>query len=208
MTVTPLTPATPDRPLRADARRNRARLLAEAERAFAERGVDAPLEDVARRAGVGIGTLYRHFPTRDALVEALIAAGVDDLAALSDELSTAAEPFEALHEWLRALVRHVAAYRGLAESLVAAGCGAGDGPLADTCRRTEAAGAALFDRARRLGAVRPDATVADVLDLASSAAWIATGRGDPAQGDRLLALALDGFRPEAGAGTEPGYQPR
>ena len=190
------------RPLRADARRNRARLLAEAERAFAERGVDAPLEDVARRAGVGIGTLYRHFPTRDALVEALIAAGVDELAALSDGLSGAADPFEALHEWLRALVRHVAAYRGLAESLVAAGCGAGDGPLADTCRRTEAAGAALFDRARRLGAVRPDATVADVLDLASSAAWIATGRGDPAQGDRLLALALDGFRPGA------GYQPR
>lgn len=182
---------TETRPLRADAVRNRTRLVDAARAAFAEHGTDASLEDVARRAGLGIGTLYRHFPHRDDLVEALIRGGVDRLGELSGELAGAADPLDALHTWLRALVDHALVFRGLAEQLVAA-TGA-DNQLGATCHDTESAGRVLFDRAQAAGLVRPDARVEDAIDLAASIAWVVerSGRDDP---DHLLALALDGLR--------------
>lgn len=189
---------TETRPLRADALRNRQRLLDAARAAFAEHGTDASLEDVARRATVGIGTLYRHFPHRDDLVEALVRGEVDGLGTLSAELAEGdGDPLDALHTWLRALVRHTLAFRGLAEQLVTAA--GSDNRLGSACHDTEAAGRALFDRAQSAGLVRPDARIEDAIDLATSIAWVVerSGRDDP---DHLLTLALDGLRPRLGPG--------
>ena len=178
-------------PRRADARRNRDRLLDAARSAFAERGVAASLDDVARAANVGIGTLYRHFPTRDDLVAAVVGGESRRLVELSDELLRAEASFAALETWLRALVRHAASYRGLVDSLAMAAHH--DTLLGDGCRDLERAGTALFDRAQRDGHVRRDATARDALDLASSIAWVAQ-RTPTRDIDHLLALALDGLR--------------
>lgn len=189
-------PAPSDRPLRADARRNRERLLRSAAVAFAERGTDASLEDVARHAGVGIGTLYRHFPTRDDLVAALIDDEVADLVTRADELLGADDPLGALRTWLVALIAHVARYRGLATSLVDAR--GGRGRLAESCHRQEAAAAALVERARTSGALRADVTVAEVLDLVSALGWLAE-RDAPTAASRLLDLVVGGLRPPGDA---------
>ncbi|HEY8524992.1 MAG TPA: helix-turn-helix domain-containing protein [Acidimicrobiales bacterium] len=183
-----------DRPLRADARRNRARLLEAAHAVFRERGTDASLDEVARRAGVGAGTLYRHFPTRDDLVEALVRADVDQLAQLSRDLTAApGDPDAALRTWLLAFVRHAMAFRGLAEALVAA---AGSGTCLDrACHDTEVAAAAVVERARAAGRLRPDASVQDTLNLAAAVAWLAERDDDPDAPARLLDLVLDGLRP-------------
>ncbi|HEV7721896.1 MAG TPA: TetR family transcriptional regulator [Iamia sp.] len=182
--------------LRADARRNRQRLLDAARPAFVEHGATASLDDIARAAGVGIGTLYRHFPTREALVEAVIHDSLDGLCELSDELVAADDnddPFDALRTWLRAMVAHAAAFRGLAESLLAGRDG--DDALGAACDTLQAAGAAVFDRAQRLGHLRPDATAADAIDLAASVARITTqAPTGPDQPDRLLDVVLDGLR--------------
>jgi len=193
MDSTTTRPDQEPRPLRADARRNRARLLDEARVAFGERGTEASLDEIARRAGVGIGTLYRHFPTRDDLVESLISGEVQRLGTLSASLAEADDPFDALRTWLQALVRHACAFRGLAESLVTAA--GGEGRLAMACHDTESAGQVLFERAQRSGHVRPDASTQDVVDLACSIAWITErSERDLGEGDRLLDLALDGLR--------------
>ena len=187
------------RPLRADARRNRSRLLDAATAVFAEAGTVASLEDVARRAGLGIGTLYRHFPTRDDLIEAVIHDGVDDLVVRADELLAADDPFVALRTWLRDLVTHAASFRGLAKSMVAATCG--QGRLTDACHRQEAAASALVERARGAGALRPDVRVDEVLDLVSAVAWVAE-QGRPHDSGRLLDLVLDGLRAPVGGRSE------
>ncbi|NYJ76205.1 MULTISPECIES: TetR/AcrR family transcriptional regulator [Allobranchiibius] len=104
---------TAKKPLRADAARNRRLLIDTAADAFAANGVDVPLDDIARTAGVGIGTLYRHFPTREDLVLAVYAARVDDLAQRSDELARRPDSGEALHEWMREFVDFYAVKRGI-----------------------------------------------------------------------------------------------
>jgi len=184
--------ASRGRPRRADARRNRARLLEAAEQAFAAGGTEASLEQVARRAGVGIGTLYRHFPTRDDLVEALVREGMEHLVGEAADLLDADGPGDALRGWLADLVRHGARYRGLAASLAAARHG--EGRLADACHRQEAALTALVDRARRAGDLRADVTVEDVLDLVSGLIWAAEQRAD-VDVERLVDLLLAGLQP-------------
>ena len=131
-------PAT--EPLRADARRNRQRLLDVAHEAFMETGVTASMDDIARRAGVGSGTLYRHFPTRDALILALVADDLERLAALADELRSR-DPSNGLESWLAELVEHNRTYRGLAESIIAST--GKPTPLGAACDRLHNAGAAL-----------------------------------------------------------------
>src|SRR5487761_883471 len=111
-------PADPQAPMRADARRNRERLLTAATAAFAENGADAPLEDIARRAGVGIGTLYRHFPTRVDLQAAVYRSQVETVCAAADEYMISSTPDQALSGWLRAMVAYLATKRGLSRALV------------------------------------------------------------------------------------------
>src|SRR3954471_15202336 len=107
------------RPKRADARRNYDKLVAAATEAFTEHGTDASLEDIARRAGVGIGTLYRHFPNRTALMGAVFQGEMNALLTRSRELAKAPQPCTALVDWLRAIVQHASTYRGLAQALMA-----------------------------------------------------------------------------------------
>lgn len=179
--------------LRADAMRNRARLLEAAEAAFSAKGTDASLDDIARQAGVGIGTLYRHFPTRDDLVEALIQSGVQELIASGQELLESDDPFEALATWLQALLHNTTTYRGLSASLV--GAAGGGSRLSTACHEQYAVATSLVVRAKEAGALRSDATPAEVLDLVSAIAWVSE-RGLGSKAERLLALALDGLRSE------------
>lgn len=190
--------AQPPAGMRADARRNHERLLAEARATFAERGTDASLEDVARRAGVGIGTLYRHFPTRDALVSAVFEDAVGDLLARSRELLHAPEPCAALVTWLRAMVTHAGEYRGLARSLMSVSYDT-TSALARCSDPIREAGGALLARAQQSGAVRADVRIGDLLQLTHAIALAAEeSPGDPELADRLLHLMLRGLKGRGG----------
>lgn len=186
-------PTRPDaRPLRADAARNR-RLVVEAARvAFARGGVSTPLDEIARAAGVGQGTLYRHFPTRNDLVLAVISDGLSRLRRLGADLLDDPDPFDALTRWLAAFIEQGALYEGLAQTL------AQPSATVETaeCQMALDSGTELVRHAVRAGAVRPDADADDVRQLAVAIAWI--GRQPPADPDRparLLQIVLDGLRP-------------
>lgn len=181
---------------RADARRNYERLLAEADAAFRAHGTDAPLETIARQAGLAIGTLYGHFPTRRTLVAALLRERNDALFQLGDGLL--AEPSEllALTGWMRAATRHAAAYQGLA-SMLADGAGDERSELHASCVRMAGFTQKLTERARDAGIIRPAVTAADVSALISAAAWSAE-RTTAEDADRLLDLAFSGLREPAG----------
>ena len=185
------------RPMRADARRNYDRLLSAALAAFAEHGADdASLEEIARRAGVGIGTLYRHFPTRQALLEAVYRDQVEALRARADELRESDSPADALAAWLRALVAFSSTKHSLTTALLET-LGK-DSDLLSACSMVICGAAdTLLTRAQQAGVVRADADPLDVIRLVH-AVNIATQRGptDPGQTDRLLGLILDGLRPQ------------
>jgi AcrR family transcriptional regulator len=185
---------TDSRPLRADALRNRTALLEAAEIAFERRGTAASLEEIAQLAGVGIGTLYRHFPTRQDLVESLVRDRALDLIHYGEELVTSVDdPFTALEMWLTASVRHVMAYRGLAESMVEATCGDPDNPLASICTEQQHVVTQLLHRAQDMRLVRPEVTPDDISDLAAAIAWISERR--PQRNPLpLIAIALEGIR--------------
>ena len=177
------------RPKRADARRNYDKLVAAARAAFAENGASAPLEDVAERAGVGIGTLYRHFPTRQALLEAVYLDEVEAMARAAADLADL-PPWEALTQWLHQYVGFAATKRALTEALLEA---APDSDVLISCRTAIlSAGTALLERAQEAGVVRPDTDFLDVGRMVSGIAVVPTA--DPGQKERLLALALDGLR--------------
>jgi AcrR family transcriptional regulator len=185
------TSTTPDAPMRADARRNRERLLAAATTAFAEHGADAPLEDIARSAAVGIGTLYRHFPTRLALQEAVFRSQVETVCARGRELAEDPSPGDAFAAWLRVLGSFLAAKRGLSHALVST-LGK-DSELISTCGQVMRATAEeMLARAQRAGAVRGDLTGTDVMRLMHGIA-VAT-ESAAGEADRLLSLLLDGMR--------------
>ena len=188
--------------MRADARRNRERLVEVAKRAFADHGADAPLEDIARRAHVGIGTLYRHFPERTALMAAVFRSELDALVLLSDRLAESDSPMEALGTWLRAVIAHTATYRGLGGALTA------DGPTSmDICRiPLHRAGETLIGRARQAGQVRDDARVQDLLRLSCAIALVAEkAPEEPDLADRLLGFVLDGLRVPPGPSGGPTH---
>jgi AcrR family transcriptional regulator len=177
---------------RADARRNYERLLAEADSAFREQGTDAPLEAIARRAGVAIGTLYGHFPTRRALVGALLRDRNDVLFRLGDGLLAGPPGLAALTDWMRAATRHAAAYRGLA-SMLADGAVDERSELHESCLRMAGFTEKLTAGARDAGAIRGDITAADVSALISAAAWTAE-RTSAQAAERLIGLAVTGMR--------------
>jgi len=196
------TPTPAPRPMRADARHNYARLLGAAADAFAEHGPDAPLDDIARRAGVGIGTLYRHFPTRQALLEAVFLDSIQALGAEANALLDASSPGDALATWLRAVLAHNLTQRGLKEALMLT---AGSETAAAYKAQMREAGAALLARAQQAGTVRSDAEISDALRFVHAIALATEQAAEGAdRAERLLSLMLDGLRTEASAGTTLG----
>jgi AcrR family transcriptional regulator len=181
-------------PMRADARRNYERLLAAAATAFAEHGADdVSLEEIARRAGVGIGTLYRHFPGRQALLEAVYKDQVDGLEVLAGKLAVAESPADALADWMRAFVAFGRTKRSLSAALVAT-IGK-DSEFMSACSGTlRSCTDMLLDRAKQAGLVRQEVRSADVLRL-SHGLLLATDAApsDPGQADRLLGMLVDGL---------------
>ena len=177
------------RPQRADARANHAKLVAAARALFTEKGTSAPLEEVAERAGVGIGTLYRHFPTRHALLEAVYVDEVEAMARAATELEEL-PPWDALSQWLHQYVGFAATKRALNEALMETDPNSN---VLLTCRTAIAgAGTALVERAQHAGVVRNDTTFVDIVRMVGAIAMVPTE--DPEQKNRLLELALDGLR--------------
>jgi AcrR family transcriptional regulator len=174
------------RPKRADARRNYEKLLTAAREAFAEAGMGASLEDIARRAGVGIGTLYRHFPTRQDLFESVYVDEVEALCRTADELADL-PPWDALAGWLRRFVTYTATKRAIAEALNHKSAVFGSG-----WKLVNAAGEPLLRRAQDSGEARPDSSFDDVLRLVGGVTMYPFA--DPAQLERVLTMALDGIR--------------
>jgi AcrR family transcriptional regulator len=161
---------------RSDAERNRLRLLEAAKAVFSAGGPDASLEAVAREAGLGIGTLYRHFPNREALFEAVYRREVDELVALAGRLAAHEDPLEALRDWLRANVAFVATKRGMAAALAVAASKPSELTAYSTARLTEAL-AGLLGRAEETGAVRADVAAPDLLKALIGMCLIHDGPG-------------------------------
>jgi AcrR family transcriptional regulator len=179
--------------MRADARRSRARLIEAATAAFAENGADAPLDDIARRAGVGIGTLYRHFPTRIDLQAAVFRSQVTSVCSQADAIMVSSAPEQAFAAWLRVLARYLVTKRGLSRAVMDS-LGK-DSELVSSCylamRETVDR---LLASGQQAGVLRTDLTSTDVLRLVHGVA-ITTERA-PEETDRLLSLLLDGMRPQ------------
>ncbi|MFJ9566605.1 TetR/AcrR family transcriptional regulator [Streptomyces fuscichromogenes] len=174
------------RPHRKDAARNYDALITAAREAFAERGADVSLEDVARRAGVGIGTLYRNFPTRRDLFESVYADEVNALCRAALDLA-ALEPWEALTSWLDRFTGYMVTKRAVREALN------DESEIFQACRDSMyAAGGPLMERAQEAGVVRTDMEIGDLLRMVSGIT--ATAFEDDAQRNRVLGIALDGVR--------------
>ena len=187
---------TQARPLRADARRNRDRLLAVAVRAFSHDGPDVPLEVIARDAGVGIGTLYRHFPTREALVEAAYRSELDRLCAAAPDLLAERPADAALRAWMDRFVDYMTTKRGMADALRALIASGGD-PYAHSRDRLLEAVGRLLDAGAAAGTIRDDVPPEDVLAGLSGVTLAAGDPGRRDQAGRLLDLLLDGLRRRA-----------
>ncbi|WP_137936378.1 TetR/AcrR family transcriptional regulator [Chitinivorax sp. B] len=157
--------------MRADAKKNYDRLLAVAREVFNEQGVEASLRDVARRADVGLGTLYRHFPTREALLEVLLRASFDELTAKAKELETADAVDEALVSWLRETIAVAHSHRGVIGSMTAA-IEDPDSALHASCLSMRASGERLLNRAQAKGLARNDIDGADLFALVGALAWL------------------------------------
>ncbi|MEU1012652.1 helix-turn-helix domain-containing protein [Streptomyces sp. NPDC005890] len=187
---------TQGRPMRADARRNYERLLKVAAEAFAERGENASLDDIAKRAGVGSGTLYRHFPTRRALLEAAYVDRIEALGVRADELAAQLPPGEALMEWLYELAVRTLQVRGM-KALLSSAVTENGGAAALTVCGTVVKGAVerLVVAAQAEGTLRRDLEPVEVLRLAHGVATAAESAG---AGDReirrYLALLAEGLR--------------
>jgi len=177
--------ATPDPPLRADARRNRQRILDAARDAFAEAGRAVPLDDIAARAGVGPGTVYRHFPSKEALFQAVVTARVDDLVADARRRSTDTDPGAAFFGFLARLAAEGAAKRDTSDAIGV------PGPVRTALHDSLAL---LLQRAQAAGAVRPGVTASDLITILKGLFAAAHDEPDPDRSARLLAVLTDGLR--------------
>lgn len=182
--------------MRADAQRNYDRLLEEAKQAFIVHGTDVALEDIARHAGVGIGTLYRHFPDRYTLMNAVFEQEVDALTARARELTaTEEDPALALTKWLHAVAVHSTAYRGLAAAIMEAS----EVRMPECKSLLRSTGGALLWRAQEAGAIRSDVEIGDLLKM--TYALVSAAEKNPEEHglfDRLMSLAVDGMRTREG----------
>jgi AcrR family transcriptional regulator len=183
-----------DRPLRADARRNRERVLEAARVAFAADGSHASLDEIARGAGVGAGTVYRHFPTKEALFEAVVLNRIGELVEEARARSNDPDPGRAFSSFIELLAREGALKRDLVETLSSDGIHLRLGEAPVFQRLIDVLGE-LLGRAQRAGAVRRDITVDDVMVVLTGAAYaICHARGADEQSGRLLAIMCDGLR--------------
>jgi AcrR family transcriptional regulator len=183
------------RPRRADAQRNYNRLVAQARVAFADSGADASLDEIARRVGVASGTLYRHFPTRLDLIEAVLAEQIAELVALGRRLLTADDEVDALFTWLRAALAHGLTYRGLSAVVMNSAFDHETSPASTWHAEMFEVGSALLSRAQQTGRVIADTDPADLLKMLGAIAWATQNAPDSAaQADRLLILLMNGLR--------------
>ena len=187
---------------RADAVRNRERVLEAAKLVFNAGGPDASLEAVARRAGVGIGTLYRHFPTRDALFESVYRREVQHLTDLAEHLSTGHEPVEALRKWMHANVEFVATKKGMSTALAVTAHGKSD-LAAFTFDRLSRAVALLLDRAVQAGEIRSDIGPEDIIRTLVGLCYTHENTGWQANVLRLVDVFIDGLSRSPAPGTDP-----
>ncbi|HEX4036037.1 MAG TPA: TetR/AcrR family transcriptional regulator [Solirubrobacteraceae bacterium] len=186
--------ATP-RPLRADAAKNRERILEAAEATFTAEGVAAPIDAVAQRAGVGVGTVYRHFPTKEALFEAIVTARLDDLCVKTRRLAEGERPGDALFSFLREFGRQASAKQDLFDAMDAAGI-----DIKSTCATSVEELThgidVLLEQAKRAGAVRGDVATAEVMALIVGACH---SKQDDVVCQRMVEIVCDGIRTPAAA---------
>ncbi|HSN05989.1 MAG TPA: TetR family transcriptional regulator [Candidatus Angelobacter sp.] len=187
------TDAAAERPLRKDAQRNRSLLLDSAAKLFAEHGVDYPLEDVARDAGVGIGTLYRHFPTRNALVEAVYRREVAVLCDSVDGLLATLDPVDALDAWMHNFVAYVATKRGLSATLREL-MDAEPELFTETRANIRTAAGRVLEAAVESGEIRPVLDADDLVRAMSSICMSADDPDHPERAAKLVGVLLDGMR--------------
>jgi AcrR family transcriptional regulator len=186
-------PTQTNRPMRADAQRNYASLLNAARAAVSERGADIVLEDVARSAGVAIGTLYRHFPTRQDLLEAVFLDETSELKAHAEELASAPVPLDALISWLRLQMDFAARGRSMGAAIMAAKHVPGTRIYAAN-RAMHEAGQVLLLRAQAAEQIRADVHILDVVRLVYGIAMVNEHASDPAGANRMLDLVIAGIR--------------
>ena len=191
------------RPLRADARRNRAKVLEAAEQVFASEGLAVPIDAVARRAGVGVGTVYRHFPTKEALFEAIVVDRLGSLVERAEELSTAADPGAAMFTFISELVNLAVNKKDLTDELARAGVES-EQLMAGVKERLENAFEVLLKRAQAVGAVRDDINRTDVTALVMGTCMAASQHGCSGSTQRLISVLCDGFRARANSSGRVG----
>jgi AcrR family transcriptional regulator len=190
---------------RKDAERNRRRLLEAAREAFAAQGLDVGVDEIARRAGVGMGTLYRHFATKTALIDAIVNERFDELADIAREAVTDEDPWRGFSHFMIAGVELQVGDRGFKDAL--SGRIPAESAIGDARRRLEPCVRALIERAQKSGDLRPDLQFEDVAVLFWATARIVESTGDiaPEHWRRFLSLSLDGLRPSAA--TKPPAPP-
>lgn len=176
---------------RSDAARNRERLLAAARATFAEQGADAPLKAVAMRAGLGVGTVYRHFATQDMLIEAVLGDHFSALQHLADELRGSPAPGDTLAAWLREFVARLTEYRGLAQ-IALPQLQDQTSTLYRSCHQMRTAAGSLLSDAQRAGEVRTDLEINALLNLANAVAIAVEQR--PEQAELALSVLNTGLR--------------
>lgn len=184
------------RPRRADARRNYDAIVDAARQAFVRDGVGTSIDEIARSAGVGNATLYRHFPTRDDLIVAALAQNMAAAYRRGLELAEVDPPIAALHEWLQLTIEQISTYGGLPGSLLDSAARAGS-LLGATCTNMQQTTQTLLLRTQQAAQVREDVTMPEVFDLIAGIAWVVSREGHDRRGARLLDLALTGLIPRA-----------
>jgi AcrR family transcriptional regulator len=185
--------------MRADAQKNYDHLLAVARTVVAEHGADASLRDIARRAEVGLATLYRHFPTREALLEALLRTTLDELTQMAADLEASASPGEALASWLREAVAFVRSYNGVVSAMAAA-LADDSSALHASCSNLRSAGARLLRRAQSQGEARHDLDGVDLFALIGALGWLGDQPAFASRADHLLGVVATAILTKCEAG--------
>ena len=180
------------RPLRVDAQRNRARVLAAAQKVLAAEGLSAPIDRIAEEAGVGVGTIYRHFPTQEALYEAVVEETLVEFAAFGKSLATATDPGAAFFTFCRRIIDRALTAKAVADTLAGSGLEIKE-RFSEPLAQLEQATSTLLKRAQRAGAVRKDVRPWEVITLIT-AGCIAAELVEPKRQELMLGVILDGLR--------------